>query len=113
MLELLLVCFYNYHKIFQIAAEVSAPLAKTDEIVIVGDDRSTSEVTRLLASLTPSVHALTGVDVTKVGLSAFFIWWCYVFGWCCTPWIMKDLSSSQTCSGSNYIHDKDESYWWW
>lgn len=50
----------------KIAAEVSAPLSKTDEIVIVGDDRSTSEVTRLLASLTPSVHALTGVDVTKV-----------------------------------------------
>jgi hypothetical protein len=51
---------------FQIAAEVAAPLAKTDEIVLLGDDRATSEVSRLLASMPPSVQALTGVDISKV-----------------------------------------------
>jgi len=50
----------------QIAAEVSAPLSKTEEIVLLGDDRATSEVSRLLASVPPSVQALTGVDVSKV-----------------------------------------------
>lgn len=50
----------------KIAAEVSAPLAKTGEIVLLGDDRATSEVTRLLASMPPSVQALTGVDITKI-----------------------------------------------
>ncbi|XP_078404412.1 flotillin-2 isoform X1 [Cetorhinus maximus] len=54
----------------KIAAEVTAPLAKTDEIVILGGDnnRITSEVTRLLAEVPPSVHALTGIDLTKVPL---------------------------------------------
>jgi flotillin len=50
----------------KIAAEVAAPLAKTDEIVLLGDDRATSEVSRLLASMPPSVQALTGIDITKV-----------------------------------------------
>ncbi|ESO09353.1 hypothetical protein HELRODRAFT_185339 [Helobdella robusta] len=50
----------------KIAAEIAAPLAKTGEIVIVGDDRSTSEVTRLLASMPPTVQALTGIDLNKV-----------------------------------------------
>jgi len=50
----------------KIAAEVSAPLSKTDEIVMVGDDRTTSEVSRLLAAMPPSVQALTGVDLSKV-----------------------------------------------
>ena len=45
---------------------MSAPLAKTDEIVLVGDDRTTSEVTRLISSLPPAVQALTGVDLSKV-----------------------------------------------
>lgn len=53
----------------QIAAEVSAPLSKTDEIVLLGDDRATSEVSRLLASVPPSVQALTGVDISKVCLN--------------------------------------------
>ncbi|XP_038670618.1 flotillin-2 isoform X1 [Scyliorhinus canicula] len=54
----------------KIAAEVTAPLAKTDEIVILGGDsnRVTSEITRLLAEVPASVHALTGVDLTKVPL---------------------------------------------
>uniref|UniRef100_A0A4W3JIG3 Flotillin n=1 Tax=Callorhinchus milii TaxID=7868 RepID=A0A4W3JIG3_CALMI len=52
----------------KIAAEIAAPLAKTDEIVILGGDsnRITSEVTRLLAEMPASVHALTGVDLSKV-----------------------------------------------
>jgi flotillin len=49
----------------KVAAEVSAPLARTQEIVILGDDRTTSEVSRLLGSLPPAVMALTGVDLSK------------------------------------------------
>ncbi|XP_051891870.1 flotillin-2 isoform X3 [Pristis pectinata] len=54
----------------KIAAEIAAPLAKTDEIVILGGDsnRVTSEVTRLLAEVPASVQALTGVDLSKVPL---------------------------------------------
>merc|ERR1712012_674954 len=49
----------------QIAAEVSAPLAKTDEIVLIGgQDRTTAEVSRLCGTLPPAVQALTGVDIT-------------------------------------------------
>lgn len=49
----------------QIAAEVSAPLAKTDEIVLIGgSDRTTQEVTRLLGTLPPAIQALTGVDLS-------------------------------------------------
>merc|ERR1712179_399057 len=49
----------------QIAAEVAAPLAKTDEIVLLGGaDRTTSEINKLLGQLPPAISALTGVDVT-------------------------------------------------
>merc|ERR1719186_2520004 len=49
----------------QIAAEVSAPLAKTEEIVLIGgSDRTTNEVNKLVATLPPAVQALTGVDLT-------------------------------------------------
>merc|ERR1719334_1561648 len=49
----------------QIAAEVSAPLAKTDEIVLIGgSDRTTQELTKLVGTLPPAVQALTGVDLT-------------------------------------------------
>jgi len=49
----------------QIAAEVAAPLAKTDEIVLLGGcDKTTSEVSKLLGQLPPAVQALTGIDVT-------------------------------------------------
>lgn len=50
----------------KIAAEVSAPLSKTDEIVLLGDDRVTGEVSRLISHLPPAVQALTGVDISKV-----------------------------------------------
>jgi flotillin len=47
---------------------VSAPLAKTEEIVLLGggDSNVTGEVTRLVGQIPPAVHALTGVDLSKV-----------------------------------------------
>merc|ERR1740131_908326 len=49
----------------KIAAEVSAPLAKTEEIVLIGgSDRTTNEVNKLVATLPPAVQALTGVDLS-------------------------------------------------
>merc|ERR1712106_486654 len=51
----------------QIAAEVSAPLAKTDEIVLIGgSDRTTQEINKLVGTLPPAIAALTGVDLTGV-----------------------------------------------
>ncbi|KAM7069220.1 flotillin-2 isoform 1-T1 [Molossus nigricans] len=54
----------------QIAAKVAAPLTKVDEIVVLSGDNNkvTSEVNRLLAELPASVHALTGVDLSKIPL---------------------------------------------
>ncbi|XP_077421795.1 flotillin-2-like [Vanacampus margaritifer] len=55
----------------EIAAKVAAPLARTNEIVILGGDgggRVAGEVSRLLAELPASVNALTGVDLTKIPL---------------------------------------------
>ncbi|XP_065188784.1 flotillin-2a-like [Sycon ciliatum] len=55
----------------KIAAEVAAPLAKTEEIVMVSGGagtsggRMTSEVTQLVSQLPPAVQALTGVDLSK------------------------------------------------
>lgn len=52
----------------QIAEKVAAPLARTNEIVILSGDggRVTGEVNRLLAELPVSVNALTGIDLSKV-----------------------------------------------
>lgn len=52
----------------QIASRVAAPLAKTNEIVILSGQggRVTGEVNRLLAELPVCVNALTGVDLSKV-----------------------------------------------
>uniref|UniRef100_A0A671Q6I2 Flotillin n=1 Tax=Sinocyclocheilus anshuiensis TaxID=1608454 RepID=A0A671Q6I2_9TELE len=54
----------------KIAGKVAAPLARTNEIVILSGDgsRVTGEVNRLLAELPVSVNALTGVDLSKVRL---------------------------------------------
>ncbi|KAE8622172.1 hypothetical protein XENTR_v10005126 [Xenopus tropicalis] len=54
----------------QIAAKVSAHLAKVDEIVILSGENSkiTGEMNRLLAEVPASVQALTGVDLTKIPL---------------------------------------------
>ncbi|XP_061817923.1 flotillin-2a isoform X3 [Nerophis lumbriciformis] len=53
-----------------IASKVAAPLAKTNEIVILSGESSrvTGELNRLLAELPVSVNALTGVDLTKIPL---------------------------------------------
>ncbi|XP_062711391.1 flotillin-2 isoform X2 [Aedes albopictus] len=51
----------------KIAAEVAAPLAKTEEIVLIGgNDNTTNDVTRLVGQLPPAINALTGVDLSKV-----------------------------------------------
>ncbi|CAG9104628.1 unnamed protein product [Plutella xylostella] len=50
----------------KIAAEVSAPLAKTDEIILVGDGGATGEVARLASSLPPALKTLTGLDLTAM-----------------------------------------------
>lgn len=53
----------------KIAAEVAAPLRKTEEIVLINDDNGNkvnSEITKLIGELPPSVKALTGVDLSKV-----------------------------------------------
>ena len=54
---------------------MAAPLAKTDQIVIVGDNASgvTSEVSKLVSQLPPAVQALTGVDLSGVSV-------CFNFG---------------------------------
>ncbi|XP_069802172.1 flotillin-2 isoform X2 [Dendropsophus ebraccatus] len=54
----------------EIAAKVSAPLAKVDEIVILSGENSkiTGELNRLLAEVPVSVQALTGVDLSKIPL---------------------------------------------
>lgn len=50
---------------------MAAPLSRTNEIVILSGEgsRVTGEVNRLLAELPVSVHALTGVDLTKVSVA--------------------------------------------
>lgn len=51
----------------KIAAEISAPLAKTEEIVLLGgSDATTGEINRLVSQVPPAVQALTGVDLSKV-----------------------------------------------
>ncbi|XP_041919369.1 flotillin-2b isoform X2 [Alosa pseudoharengus] len=54
----------------KIAAKVAAPLARTNEIIILSGENSrvTGEVNRLLAELPVSVNALTGVDLTQIPL---------------------------------------------
>merc|ERR1712126_686379 len=48
-----------------IAAEVAAPLSRTDEIVLIGGNNSTTnEVNKLVGTLPPAIQALTGVDIT-------------------------------------------------
>ena len=49
---------------------MAAPLAKTDQIVIVGDNASgvTGEVSKLVSQLPPAVQALTGVDLSGVSI---------------------------------------------
>ena len=59
-----------FYVVLQVAAEVAAPLAKTDQIVLVGDSGSgvTGEVSKLVSELPPAVQALTGVDLSGVSI---------------------------------------------
>lgn len=51
----------------KIAAQVAAPLARTNEIVLLGGSgKSIDAVTQLVAQLPPAVQALTGVNLTGV-----------------------------------------------
>jgi flotillin len=51
----------------KVAAEIAAPLSKTDQIVLLGGScGGTADVTRLVSQLPPALHALTGVDLSKV-----------------------------------------------
>jgi len=60
-------CFVMVFLPFQIAAEVAAPLARTEEIVLLGgSDAASGEFTRLVGQVPPAVQALTGVDLSKV-----------------------------------------------
>lgn len=50
----------------KIAAEVAAPLAKTDEIILLGGtDHLTGEISRIAGQLPPVINALTGVNIAK------------------------------------------------
>jgi len=51
-----------------LAAEVSAPLSKIDEIVLLGgnNDRTSTEIGKLLSEGPAVVQALTGVDISNV-----------------------------------------------
>merc|ERR1719511_112485 len=56
-----------------IAAEVAAPLAKTDEIVLIGgNNNTTNEINKLVGTLPPAVQALTGVDITGVSRNSIY-----------------------------------------
>jgi len=53
----------------KIASEISAPLGKTEEIIIINEDQSGNlgrDITKLMEELPQSVQALTGVDLTSV-----------------------------------------------
>lgn len=74
--------YWSYVKTFlslkkcnlQIAAEISAPLAKTEDIILIGgSDQVSSEVTKLVSQIPPTVQALTGVDLTKVNFDFLLI----------------------------------------
>lgn len=58
----------------KIARAVAAPLSKTENIVLLGDDRTTTEVTKLVSNLPPAVQALTGIDLKEVIYKAFFLY---------------------------------------
>lgn len=53
----------------KIAAEIAAPLGKTQEIVLINDgsggNKLSSEITKLVGQLPPAVQALTGIDLSK------------------------------------------------
>ena len=59
-----------------IAAEVAAPLAKTDEIVLIGGgNNTTNEINKLVGTLPPAVQVYVqnhGHFVSKIKVTFFF-----------------------------------------
>ena len=55
-----------YLYLLKIAAEVAQPLQKIDEVVIIGEDKTSLEVSKLISSLPPAVQALTGKNISQV-----------------------------------------------
>lgn len=53
---------------FQIAAEVAAPLGKTEEIVLLTGEggKLAADLGRVVAQIPPTINALTGIDLSKV-----------------------------------------------
>lgn len=52
----------------KVAAEITAPLSRTNEVVIMGGSTAISgDLTRLAAQIPPAVAAVSGVDLKKVG----------------------------------------------
>ncbi|KAH7638192.1 flotillin-2-like protein [Dermatophagoides farinae] len=47
----------------KIAAEISAPLSKTDEIVLLSGD--TGNLTKVVSQIPPTLQAMTGIDVKR------------------------------------------------
>jgi flotillin len=51
----------------KVAAQVAAPLAKTDQIVLLGGTGNTVDaITQMVSQIPPAVQALTGVNLTGV-----------------------------------------------
>jgi flotillin len=51
----------------KVAAQVAAPLAKTDQIVLLGNTgNSVDAVTQMVSQIPPAVLALTGVNLSGV-----------------------------------------------
>ena len=49
----------------KIAAEVAAPLSKTDQIVIIGNSGNANDaITQLVSQIPPTIQALTGINLT-------------------------------------------------
>ncbi|EDV22420.1 uncharacterized protein TRIADDRAFT_28679 [Trichoplax adhaerens] len=59
----------------KIAAEITAPLSKTEDIVMLSGNGEglTGEITKLVGQLPPAVQALTGVDISKVGAKVIYL----------------------------------------
>ena len=56
-----------FSPLLQIAAEVAAPLAKTEEIVLLsGGSNMTAEISKLVTQVPAAINALTGVDLSQV-----------------------------------------------
>lgn len=87
---------------------MAAPLARTNEIVILSGEgsRVTGELNRLLAELPVSVNALTGVDLTKVSVSPCSIGsHSILFNWSSSPLTVPQIPLLQKMVGQTAI-------WW-